>query len=220
MSIYDTQIYRWWHKLTSFISDIHWTKIYARFNGGRAYGLTPEDHQLIKEKLASSYYIILIHRKTHLTTYLIGVLAFLKTGKWPKYSHALMNADAYETVSDWDKFKLVEATSIGVHISRFGEVFDCDSVCLLRPRNMKKDDWNAVIEGLLSQNGYQYDDLFDLADKSRVSCVELVLNALKNDPNYTQNFPHLEEMIKNVGNLTPQMFRDCPDFQVSLEIKR
>lgn len=194
--------------------------LYALLHGGRRFALRDIDHDELKQKLADSYYIILIHRRTHLTTYLIGLLAFLKTWKWPRYSHVLMNADAYTEVSDWTKFKLVEATSIGVHFSRFDEIFDCDSVCLLRPKNLDREEWNKVVEGLLKQNGYKYDDLFDLSDKTHVSCVELVLNALKDAPDYTEDFPHLEGMIKDVGNLTPQMFRDCPDFEVILEIRR
>jgi hypothetical protein len=219
MDLYNSWLYRCWHRLTSIISVIQWMDLYAFFHKGRRYALTEADHQLIKEKLAGYYYIILVNRKAHLTTYLLGFLTLLKTGEWPKYSHVLMNADAMENVEDWDKFKFVEATSVGVHYSSFMEVFDCDSVCLLRP-NISKEKWNAVIEGLLKQQGLKYDDLFDLSDYTYVSCVELVLNALKDDPDYAADFPHLVEMIKNIGNLTPQMYRDCPDFKVSLEIRR
>ena len=220
MSKYTSPFYRGWHRITSVISAISWMRIYSLFNGGRGYNLTDHDHEILKHYLAGSYYIILINRKTHLTTYLLGSLSFLKTGQWPKYSHALMNADAFEEVEDWDKFKFIEATSIGVHFSKFMEVFNCDSVCLLKPKSLTHSEWNDVIDGLLEQNGKQYDDLFDLSDTSYVSCVELVLDALRKDPDYNNDFAQLEAMINKVGNLTPQMYRDCSDFEVVLEIRR
>lgn len=220
MSVYTSLLYRGWHKITSVISGISWMGFYSLFNGGRGYNLTDHDHEMLRHYLAGSYYIILINRKTHLTTYLLGSLSLLKTRKWPQYSHALMNADAMEDVKDWDKFKFVEATSVGVHFSKFMEVFNCDSVCLLRPKNLSFSEWNAVIDGLLKQNGKQYDDLFDLTDSSYVSCVEVVLDALRQDPDYKDDFANLEKMIAEVGNLTPQMYRDCSDFEVVLEIKR
>ena len=194
--------------------------LYAKFNNGRGYNITEADHELIKENLAGSYYIILTNRKTHLTTYLIGILSFLKTGKWPDYCHALMNADSIVDAGKWENFKFMEATNAGVHFSRFMEVFDCDSVCLLKPKSLDSTEWNSVIDGLLIQNGKQYDDLFNLADKSHVSCVELVLDALRDDPNYATDFSQLETSIQKVGNLTPQMYRDCPEFEIVLEIKR
>lgn len=220
MNKYTSPLYRAWHSITSIISDIEWMKLYAPFNKGRGFNLTDEDYATLKQHLAGSYYIILINRKTHLTTYLLGGLSRLKTGKWPQYSHVLMNVDAETEVKDWKAFKFMEATSVGVHYSTFDQVFNCDSVCLLKPKNLSKEEWNKVIEGLLQQDGFQYDDLFDLSDQSHVSCVELVLNALKDDPDYAADFPHLVEMIDNIGNLTPQMYRDCDDFEVALEIRR
>lgn len=220
MSKYTSPLYRGWHRVTSVISEISWMGFYSLFNGGRGYNLTDHDHEVLKHYLAGSYYIILINRKTHLTTYLLGFLSLLKTGRWPQYSHALMNADAMVNVEDWDKFKFVEATSIGVHFSKFMEVFDCDSVCLLRPKNVTSEEWNAIIEGLLAQNGKQYDDLFDLSDDSYLSCVELVLEALRSSPNHQNDLANFEAMIAKVGNLTPQMYRDCDDFEVVLEIRR
>lgn len=212
--------YRLWHGITSVISKISWMRLYAIFNHGRQYKLTDADHQELKKILADSYYIILINRKTHLTTYLLGFLSLLKTGKLPKYSHALMNADSIETAQDWDHFKFVEATSIGVHFSKFLDVFNCDSVCLLKPKSLDHSEWNDVIDGLVAENGKEYDDLFDLIDTTHVSCVEVVLDALRKDPDYNKDFANLEAMINRVGTLTPQMYRDCSDFEVVLEIRR
>ena len=217
---YTSKLYSILHSITRVLSKINWMPIYAKFNNGRGYNLTDADHAVIKEKLAGSYYVILTNRKTHLTTYLIGILSLLKTGRWPQYGHVLMNADNIVVADDWTKFKFQEATNSGVHFSEFLEVFNCDSVCLLKPRALDITEWNTVIDGLLIQNGKQYDDLFDLSDTSRVSCVELVLNALRASPNYLTDFAVFESQIRRVGNLTPQMYRDCGDFEVVLEIKR
>jgi hypothetical protein len=211
----------WWykllHKITGFFSSVHWQGLRALFNGGIYYDLTEADHNEIKRLLSSGYYIILTWRKCHLTSWMIGALNLIKDHKWPSYCHALMNCDAVDDVNQWDKFKLMEATNQGVHTSSFMNVFDCDHVALLRAKNITKDEWNAVVDGLLEQDGYKYDDLFDLSDKTHVSCVELVLNALKKEPNYEKDFANLEAMIKKVGNLTPEMYRDCPDFEVVFE---
>jgi len=144
----------------------------------------------------------------------------LKTLRWPEYSHVLMNVDNVKSADGWEDFKLMEATAPGVHWSAFMDVFNCDSVCLLRPKNLTREEWNAVIDELLKQEGKGYDDLFDLADDSRESCVEMCRVSLQQDPDYLADFPDFEAKIKKVGNLTPQMFRDCTDFEVAFEVKR
>jgi len=217
---YESWWYRILHKITGIFSRAHWKNIRALFNGGIYYDLKEEDLDKIRTYLSKSYFIILTYRKAHLTTWMIAVLTFIKTGKWQKYSHVLMNVDNESDEMLWNKFKLIEATNKGVHYSTFMEVFDCDAVCLLQPSNISQEELNYVIEGLLNQHGYHYDDLFDLSDKTRVSCVELVLNALKKSPNYDTDFAEFDKMINKVGNLTPQMYLDCPDFKKILEIRR
>lgn len=213
--------YKSWEKITTFISGIEWTQFISFLRKGKnGYNLTPEDHEIIKQKLASGYYIILTKRKTHLTTYFIELMSFIKTGKPADYTHALMNLDLEEDASAFEKFKLMEATSKGVHLSSFLEVFDCDSVCLLQPKYVREDHWDEIMAGLATQMGKKYDNLFNINDDTYVSCVEMVLDSLRFSPKYWDAFPHLEEMIKDVGNLTPQMYRDCSDFNVVLEIKR
>ena len=64
--------------------------------------------------------------------------------------------------------------------------------------------------------GRPYDDLFDLADDTHQSCVEVVLQALK-AADYHNDFQHLEAMIRSKGNLVPEMYRLCPDFVVAFE---
>jgi len=223
MSKYKTWWYRVYHTVAEMIGAVNWTGLKAIFSSrGVGYDLRPEDQERIKELLASDYYLILINRKTHLSTLTIGFMTFVKTGKWPSYCHILMNLDLVDDPKAYEQFKLMEATNNGkgVHFSTFDQVFDCDSVCLLRPKNLDAKDWEAVMAGVMKQIGKPYDDLFNIKDDSRVSCVEMTLDALRESPNYAADFPYLEKMIKKVGNLTPQMFRDCADFEVKYEIKR
>jgi hypothetical protein len=214
----------WLGKAVEFVvggfGKITWCGPRALFNGGLYYDLTESDHEQLRKLLAENYYIILIYRKAHFSSYMVGLANLVKTGKWTSYSHSLMNVDNVNDPDAWEKFKLMEATQTGVHWSTFMQVFDCDSVCVLRPKNLTPDDWKAVIDGLLKQEGLPYDDLFELSDATHVSCVELVLNALKAMPDYKEKFAEFDATIQKVGNLTPQMYRDCSDFEVVLEIKR
>lgn len=220
MSIYNKWYVKLLQKITKFFSKIHWNGLRALFNGGKYYSLQEGDHACLRALLSRSYYIILTQRKSHLTTPLIGILSLIKTGKWPSYTHVLMNADSVDKTDGWESFKLMEATNSGVHWSTFMQVFDCDSVCLLRPRSMTRDEWNTALDALLLEEGKKYDDLFDLADDTRSSCVEMVRNALKGNPNYAEDFAEFEKIIAKTGNLTPQMFRDCRDFEVAYEVQR
>lgn len=216
---YNTWYLRVLGVFTRFFSLIHFNGLRALFNGGVYYSLKENDHDTLKKLLSSGYYVILTQRKSHLTTYLIGILSYIKTRKWPKYTHVLMNVDTVEDPDQWNKFRLMEATNSGVHWSTFMQVFDCDAVAILAPLN---PDWNwdKAVEALLKQNGLLYDDLFDINDTQRVSCVELIRNSLFSDPRYKEEFKEFEASIAKVGNLTPQMFRDCGDFRVVFEVSR
>jgi hypothetical protein len=215
--MYNTWWYGVFHAIISLVSGISWTKLRAVLNSGKSYDLTEPELDTIRSLLKPSYYIILTYRKTHLSTYLIGLASLLKTGKWPSYIHVLMNVDDGNIASDTD-FKLVEATGKGgVHYSTFMEVFNCDRVCLMRPKGYTDDDWTASLDGLLSTVGKQYDDLFSLNDDTRMSCVEDVRYALMKSPDYAKTFADFEELITKKKNLVPQMFRDCKDFEVAYE---
>jgi len=181
--------------------------------------LTDDERAELAKLLASGYYIILTGNSYHLSSIFVKVMTFLKTGRWTRYSHVLMNCDFMTDPRDVDKFKFMEATVTGVHYSTFNEVFDCDAVCILTPSNMSNEAWTKVIDQLLLYNGRPYDDLFQLSDSTRISCVELVRDALKGDPNYRINFGKLEELIWWEGNLVPHMFRECSDFKVVYENK-
>lgn len=179
---------------------------------------SPEEQEELSKKLASGYYIILTGSKHHLSSVMVSLLSWIKTGKWAKYSHVLMNCDNITDPADRDSFKFVEATSVGVHASTFDQVFgkDCDYVCLLTPKTVDNEEWTKIIDGLLKEKGKPYDDLFDLADSTRSSCVEVVLNALK-AADYDEDFANLTKLIKEEGNLVPEMYRDCADFTVEFE---
>lgn len=128
-----------------------------------------------------------------------------------------MNVEG-DVVSDTD-FRLVEAVGVGVKYSGFAQVFDVQGVCLMKPKSMSLDAWTAVMDKAKTQLGKPYDTIFDLKEDTHLSCVELVRNALMAEPNYERDFAHFEKMITSSKNLTPQMFRDCPDFEVVYEIR-
>ena len=206
---YTGWIYTAYHWLASLPPKIHW---------GNKQFFTPEEQDELAAKLASGYYIILTGSRHHLSSIMISILSLIKTGKWAKYSHVLMNCDNITDPTNRGGFKFVEATSTGVHYSTFEDVFGraCDNVCLLTPRSVDNAEWTKIIDALLTETGKPYDDLFDLSDSTHLSCVEVVLNALK-AADYADDFKNLDELIKQEGNLVPEMYRDCADFIVAFE---
>lgn len=209
MNKYTTLWYKFYHWLASIPPKIEW---------GKGQMFSAEEQDELAKKLAAGYYIILTGSRHHLSSVMVSLLSWIKTGKWAKYSHVLMNCDNITNPADRQGFKFVEATSTGVHYSSFDDVFgkDCDYVCLLTPKTVDNEEWTKIIDGLLNENGKPYDDLFDLADQTRSSCVEVVLNALK-AADYDEDFKNLAELIKQEGNLVPEMYRDCTDFTVEFE---
>lgn len=201
-------LYQLYHAITQLIPKISWP--------GPTISVSSKTE--ITEKLAHDYYIILTGDKNHLSSRIISWMSFLLTGKPSKYSHVLMNCDFVSSIEEKNQMKFVEATAKGVHYSSFDEVFDgVTNVCLLSPKNIEKEKWTEYIDFLVKDIGIPYDDLYDLADRSKMSCVEVVLDAFNNDAKTI--FPELEEMIKKYNNLTPQMFRDCQDLIVEYEVE-
>jgi MinD-like ATPase involved in chromosome partitioning or flagellar assembly len=207
MSKYETVWYKLYNKIASLPSKISWRK------QGK---LTAADKEEIAKHFASGYYIVLTGSTSHLSSVIVSLLSWIKTGVWARYSHVLINCDNITDANDTGSFKFMEATATGVHYSTFDEIFNCDHVCLLTPNSVSNEEWTKIIDGLLKQKGKKYDDLFDLADSTRVSCVEVVLNALK-AADYENDFKDLERLIIEEGNLVPQMYRQSQDFKVTYE---
>jgi hypothetical protein len=181
--------------------------------------LSADDKAMIMEMLKHDYYIIATRHGNHLSTYAISLAGFLGTGRWSTYGHVLMNME--DEVQSPEDFRLVEAIGTGSRYSTFEEVFgDADGVCLMKPKSMSADHWTNVLDKAKTEVGKPYDTLFDLATDTAVSCVELVRDALMGEPHYAEDFPNFEKMINKIKNLTPQMFRDCPDFNVVYEIRK
>lgn len=181
-------------------------------------GLTVEELNDLRQLLIPNYYIILTHRNNHLSTFFVGLASWVLTRRWAYWAHALMNLED-DVKSDAD-FRLIEATGAGTHYSSFEQVFRVHGVVLLKPKSMSTEDWTDVMDAANSKLGKPYDSLFDLKNDNALSCVELVRAALMAEPNYAINFANFEQMINESKNLTPQMFYDCPDFQVVYEVSR
>jgi hypothetical protein len=205
MSKYLAPWYKFYHWIAMLPGKISWSKKNA---------ITDNDKMELAGLLSSGYYIILTGERHYLSSIIVSLLSWIKTGTWARYSHVLMNCDNITDPADTKSFKFMEATGVGVHYSTFDEIFHCDTVCLLSPKNVSNEDWTKIIDALLKQKGTPYDDLFDLSDSTHVSCVELVLNALE-AADY--EFVNLKDLIKQQGNLVPQMYRTCADFTVTYE---
>lgn len=205
--------------------DSFWYKIYNRLASipprikfKTKNPLTLEEKRQLIHLLATGYYIILTGNNSHLSSKLVKWMSWFKLRKPVKYSHVLMNCDFMDSPEDVYDFKFMEATVTGVHYSIFEEVFDCDTVCLLSPKNLTNKQWTIIIDKLVSYEGTPYDDLFQLADETHISCVELVRNSLKKGLlDYDRRFASFEAMIEKEENLLPEMFRDCEDFKVIFE---
>lgn len=207
--------------LAPCISWISWRSFKALFNHGMYFNLKPQDWEELKNKLSKDYYIILTRNDSHLSTHLVALGHRFLTGKPGYWSHALMNLEESTKPDIETGFRLIEATSTGVHYSSFYDVFKCDSVAILRPFGLKIRDWTAVFESLLSQQGKKYDNFMDLKSDNEINCVELVRRALQTLPDYETRFANFEKMIQKYGdNLTPDMFYECEDFVVVFEARR
>lgn len=194
-------------------------KLITKVKWKQRHELLETDKQRIRELLTKDYYIIATRRGYFLSTFFISLSHFFLTGRWGYYSHVLMNLED-EVRSDAD-FRLVEATTRGTKYSTFDEVFNnVDAVCLLKPRHMDIGKWTEMFDAADSYIGTPYDNLFDLKTDVRMSCVELLRALFRRLPTYRVDFHNFEQMIFNYGNLTPQMFVECDDFEPVLEIRR
>jgi hypothetical protein len=179
--------------------------------------LTAIEKDQIRQMLTEDYYIILTRNNNHLSTYAIAFANLVLTGKFSYWGHALMNFEDKVT-TDAD-FRLMQATRAGVGYATFDEVFNVNSVVLLKPSKMSISAWTDVLDKAKTELGKPYDTLYDLANDNALSCVELVRNSLQADANYTANFIHFEALISKSKNLTPEMFYGCSDFEIAYEIR-
>lgn len=202
------------------IISFKWLRLRAIINGGLYYRLTETDHDEIRKILSKNYFIILTRRRGYLVTYLITLLSSFVDRKISHYTHALMNVEG--DLDGHIGFKLVEATSSkGVHYTTFMNVFDCDSVVLLAPKNVPIREWTLVLDKVKDDIGKGYDSLFDMVNDQKVSCVEMVYCGLKQLPDFETKFPKLIKLIKDRGNnLTPQMLYDTKELDVIFEVRR
>jgi uncharacterized protein YycO len=83
---------------------------------------------------------------------------------------------------------------------------------VLYTKNVSNDKWTYIIDNLIKNVGKPYDDLFDMVDGTKMSCVELVISALMYEPDHEKDFEHLKGMCRTNDLLLPQMFRECEDF--------
>lgn len=213
-----------WSWIILSIGKIHWPS--KRF-------ISQADRAKIKSMLVDDYFVILTYRKNHLSTYFIGIANLFVTGKWARWTHALMNLeDSVQNLQDFritpmDKKVqlttrdrvLIESIGEGSIVSPFEKVFDVHGVALLKPKGVTLDEWRSIMDKAKEQMGKPYDTLFNLADDKHLSCVELVRTVLMDLPNYELRFRRFEDLIQKHGNLTPQMYYDCGDFEVVFEVR-
>ena len=206
-------------------------KFIGRMNWTLKNGITPEEELKIKSLLAKDYYVVLTRNKAHLAAYAISFGDFLTTGKFGYWAHGLMNfEDTVKTCDDFrlvdatqdgddDDFTLIQSTGPGVAYATFPEVFTCSSAVLLKPKNMPIEDWTLILDKAKTEIGKPYDTLYDMSQDLKLSCVELVRQALMADPTYYTNFAKFEAMVQKYKRITPQMLYDCGDFEVAYEVK-
>lgn len=181
--------------------------------------VSQDELNTVRAKLKDNYYVIASRHNGHFSSYVISFAHWLFTGKWGYYGHVFMNLE--DKVESDDDYRFIEAVGTGVRIIGFGGVFDdqVSSIALLKPKCMTLEDWTAALDKAKTEVGKPYDTVFDLANDQALSCVEVVRVALQATPNYSTNFAEFEKMIMAAGNLDPQMFYECPDFEVVWEIR-
>lgn len=205
--------------LLTLVGKVRWEWLREKLTG-RRYNLNIMDWYQIKDELSKGYFIILTRRKAHLSTYFVSIGHFLLTGKFGYYSHALVNVEGERATYGFPDFKFVEAIGTGVKSSKWTEVFDCDSICILKPKWYSIEELNSSVGHVMQDIGKKYDMDFKVYDEDEMSCVEVARDRMTELPEYYEKMRVFEYMIASEKNLTPQMFRDCPDFEVLLEIRK
>jgi hypothetical protein len=193
------------------ISPIQWEWLTARIKG-RPFALTLRQYLEVIQIWETMHTITLTRRKSHLTTYLIWVGHFILTGKRNLYwAHALFN----------DGSLAIEAIGKGVLVNKPSKVLNVDGVAILIPKRMHLVSWEMIIDEAKrhAEIGTKYDNLFNALNDNKVSCIELVYDALKEIENHKELWPNFFRMVEEEGNVTPQMLYDCGDFEVIYEVR-
>lgn len=195
------------------------SKVIGMIHWKQRHEITADEKKIILNMLAKDYYIICTRRGNYLSTDAINFAHWFYTKEWGYYSHVLMNLE--DEVKSPDDFRLVEAIGVGSKFSTFDEVFDgVDSVALLKPVGVSPEEWTKIFEKAATLTGRKYDTVFDMYDDRKLSCVELVIEALEASPEYNIDFDHLKAILEKYDQLDPQMYRDCEDFEVAFEVRR
>lgn len=181
--------------------------------------LSTEDVAELRQHLTNNYFVIATRRSNFLSCWFINMGHFFLTGRWGYYTHVLMNFE--DTVTDDFDFRFIEAATVGVRYTTFDHIISgCDSIALIKPKNMTLSDWTIALDAAKKQLGKPYDTLFDISSTMKLSCVELVRIALMAQDDYMLKFPHFEARIARAKNLTPQMFLESPDFEVVWQVRK
>lgn len=195
-----------------FIPKIRWHKTKHFFTG--------VSHDLQSHNIAFSQLcvlmdqiddaIILTSDRSSLSSWGVKLLHFLLTGRLADYSHALLKVDGV----------FIEAVNSGVRYSSFDEITKCDSLVVLMPKYKSKMCFNkeAFSKWEAEVIGKSYDKYFDLYDRSNMSCIEVVYDSLKIDRTIDK-MKEFKKLLESTKNLTPQMLKDCSDFQIIYEFK-
>ena len=191
----------------------------SRFSWRGNTHTAPEDLDKLREMFRQDYYVIATRRKNSVAAFFINLGHFLLRGRWGFYTHVLMNME--DTALTDDDFRFVEATTHGTKYSTFKMITDdIDAIALLKPKSMTVAEWTVALDSVNKLIGSPYDNLFDLSNTEEINCVELIRIALQSVPGYETRFAAFEEMCHRYKSITPQMFLECPDFEVVLEIGR
>ena len=199
---------------------LNWiTWVVSKINWKQRHAITADEKRVIQSMLEKDYYVILTRHGNHLSTVAINIAHKALTGRKGYYGHVLMNLE--DEVNDPNDFRLVEAIGSGSQFSSFDDVFgDADSVALLKPKTLSMDDWRLIMDRAPTLTGRPYDSVYDMYNDSKLSCVELVRNALQADPDYDVCFDQLDGMLAQYKRLDPQMYYECTeDFEVVFETR-
>lgn len=179
--------------------------------------LTQEEINTVSDLCKNGNYILLSRNNNHLSTYCIIICDLFMTGKLGYWGHAFLNID--NDLENGKDFRFIESIGEGVIKATLSEVTDVNSIVVLKPKLMSSNDWSVALKQANADLGKPYDKLFNINQTNSFSCVELIRNALMSDPDYLTNFATFEATVQKHGRITPQMFYDCPDFEVVYETR-